>query len=362
MVALVVAAVLIAAPPAHAQNKQKEITVSIDEVINEPLKQTFPVIGRLVASRTGVVAARIRGPVGKFHVKVGDRVKKGDAIATLVADRLDWERRLRAAKVRESEAALKSAGALRNLRLQELKRLEKLRKSAAFSQARLDDKKQEVAQAQSATAEAEAALMSAKANLKLAEIDVYNTTVRAPYPGVVSKRHTEVGSYVDVGKPVVTLIDDQHLEIEADVPAQRIPGLVPGLEISFRIDSTKTLSAIVRAVVPEENPLTRTRAVRFTPNLDGAGANLANSQSVTLFLPVDASKNAVTVHKDAVINRKGINLVFIVKDGAAEIRQVTLGQAIGGRFEVISGLSPGDRVVVRGNERLRPGQKVRTGE
>lgn len=363
-----VAALLVAALVPHgalAQSKSKKksrgpILVVVDEVVSQPLNQTFPVIGRLVARRTGLVAARIGGAVAKVNVDVGDRVGKGDVVASLVKNSLEWDRRLGQAEVAEAEAAVKTARAQITLLSQELKRLERLRKSAAFSQARFDDKRQEVAKAESAEAEAAASLQRYRANLKLKEIALYNAAIRAPFGGVVTGRLTEAGSYLKAGDGVIALIDDTSLEIEADVPSSRIAALVPGTTVTGDIDGASPVSATVRAVVPEENPLTRTRPVRFTPAFANGHANLAVNQSVTLSIPLGRGRDVVTVHKDAVINRQGKSLVFLVKDGTAEKRVVKLGEAVGPRFQVVDGLVPGDNVVIRGNERLRNGQKVRT--
>ena len=348
---------------AMAQGKRKAkgpILVAVDQVVAQPLNQTFPVIGRLVARRTGLVAARIGGAVAKMNVDVGDRVSKGDVVASLVTNSLEWDRRLGLAEVAEAEAAVKSARAQIALLSQELKRLERLRQSAAFSLARYDDKRQEVAMATSAEAEAMASLNRYRAKLKLKEIALYNAAIRAPFGGVVTERRTEAGSYLKAGDPVIALIDDSSLEIEADVPSARTGALVPGTTVMGDIDGASTISAVVRAVVPEENPLTRTRPVRFTPTFANGHANLAANQSITLSLPLGRGRDVVTVHKDAVINRQGKSLVFLVKDGTAESRFVKLGEAVGIRFQVLGGLEPGDSVVIRGNERLRTGQKVRT--
>ena len=345
---------------AMAQDQRKPILVAVDQVVTQPLNQTLPVIGRLVARRTGLVAARIGGAVAKINVDVGDRVGKGDVVASLVTESLVWDRRLGQAEVAEAEAVVKTARAQITLLTQELKRLERLRKSAAFSQARHDDKRQEVAKAKSTEAEAAASLNRYRAKLKLKEIALNYAAIRAPFGGVVTERHTEVGSYVKAGDPVIDLIDDSSLEIEADVPSQRIAALVPGTKVTGDIDGASPVSAAVRAVVPEENPLTRTRPVRFTPTFANGHANLAANQSITLSLPLGQGRDVITVHKDAVINRRGKTLVFLVKGGAAEVRFVKLGEAVGPRFQVLSGLEPGDKVVIRGNERLRPGQNVRT--
>lgn len=353
---------LFCAPVAVAQEKNATppaSVVGVDAVVVQPLAQTVPVLGRLVPARAGVVAARISGAVAEFPVDVGDTVKKGDIIARLVKDHLIQLRALRQAEKDQADAALKTAKTYVTLRKQELKRLADLKTSAAFSQARFEDKGLELEQAKSAQAEAAAARARTAANLKLAEIDLANAEVRAPYDGVVSKRHTEVGAYLNTGSPVVNLIDGAHLEIEADVPADRIAGLAPGTVVSARLADNTHGEAVVRATVPEENPRTRTRAVRFGSTLDATATLLAANQSVSVHIPAGAAHDVVTVHKDAILNRKGATLVYVVVDGTAQIRPVRLGEAVGPRFQVMDGLKPGDLVVVRGNERLRPGQAVR---
>jgi RND family efflux transporter MFP subunit len=343
---------------------QQETKVGIDQVKNEALKQTYPVIGRLIAIKAGVIAARISGPIGEMKVRVGDRVEQGDIIALLIDNSLDWRYQLSKAEANQAKAAISTAKSIYDLRSQELKRLNRLKKSAAFSLARLEDKNLEVASARSAVAETQASLIRSQANQKLAEINLYNAKIRAPFSGVVSKRYIDVGAYVNVGSAVVDVIDDQHLEIEASVPAKRIGGLAPGTNVSFQLETANdqnqsTLPASVRAVVPDEDPLTRTRKVRFTINLSVEERNLATNQSVVLAIPAGEERNVVSVHKDAVINRKGKDIVFIVEDGVANIRTIKLGESIGTRFVVLGGLKAGDTVVVRGNERLRPGQKVK---
>ena len=370
LVAAVAAAVALAAfsAPSPAQEKkpqtpsQPPTQVGVDAVITEPLRQTVPVIGRFVARQTGVAAARVSGPVGEIRVEVGDRVKAGDVIAVLVNDMLKWQHELQKAEVQQYAAAVKTRKATAKLRRQELRRIEKLIKSAAFSKARLDDKRQEVAVADSQAAEAQGKLNSARANLKMTGINLYNAAVRAPYSGVVSKRHIGVGAYVNLGDPLVTLVDDAHLEIEADVPANRTPALLAGTRLKAYINGTQEIAARVRAVVPEENPQTRTRTVRFVPELPLGISGLANNQSVTLQLPAGNDGTVVTVHKDAILSRKGKTLVFLVQGSKAVMRPVRLGEAVGIRFIVNSGLAPGDKVVVRGNERLLPGQAIRIRE
>lgn len=348
-----------AAAPAWAQGRAAR--VGVDSVRSEPVSQTVPVLGRLVPRRAGIVAARVAGPLAEMRVEIGDRVEQGDVLAVLVRDRLRAQRDLARADLAAAKADVETQDLQAKLAKQELDRLVRLRqnKSAAFRQALYDDKKMEYTMRSSASVAARAGLQRAEANLRLISIDLRNSEVKAPYGGVVTLRHQEAGAYLRVGDALVTLVGIEELEIEADVPSERISGLSNGVTVPVQVGEAEA-QAIVRAVVPSENPLTRTRAVRFVPSFDTREEGYAAEQSVTVRVPVGAPRRALTVHKDAVLNKRGNAMVFLVDDGKAKPRPVTLGEAFGGRFEVLTGLAEGDVVVVRGNERLRPGQAVRS--
>ncbi len=337
----------------------RPVFVELDEVKRVALTQTVPVLGRMVPRQTGVVAARIAAPVARMNVQVGDRVATGDVLAVLVSNALHWQRELRAGEVAEYEGALASAKAKLAKARNELRRIKDLRRSAAFSRSRFEDQQREVENLEGESVKATAKLRQAQANLKLAEINRKNAEIRAPFPGVVIRRHTVSGAYVGVGAPVVTLLHDAELEIEVDAPSSRLGGLKPGAVIVVEFEDKKPRQAVVRAVVPDENPLARTRAVRLTPGEPMRRVNAAANQSVLVRIPVGARREALSVHKDAKLQRNGNTVVFVIKDGQAELRRVRLGKAVGGRFEVLEGLAAGELVVVRGNERLSDGKRVR---
>ncbi|MBE9555282.1 MAG: efflux RND transporter periplasmic adaptor subunit [Proteobacteria bacterium] len=351
------ALVLLHAAPAVAQGQAAQ--VEIDAVIEEPLRQTMPVIGRFVARQAGPVAALVSGPVEEILVDVGDRVAKGDVLVRLSTDITVGNRNLREAELSEKKARLGSARAQLRLAKQELARIESLKKSAAFSQASYEDKRAEVARYQSSVAEANASIARARANLELSELDMKRAEIKAPYNGVVVARQAVAGAYVNTGAPVVSLVNDEDMEIEADVPADRLAGLAPGRAVRATLDTGRNVMAVVRSVIPTENALTRTRPVRFTPQFAGdPRPRFATDQSVTVLLPMGEPRDIVSVHKDAVIARGAGYIVYAVEEGKAQLKQVELGEAAGKRTEVLSGLIAGDLVVTRGNERLRPGQEV----
>ncbi len=358
MATAVMAAVVLALsmPPAVAQNAP---LVRVDVVRVEPLSQTAAVIGRLIARQAGEVSARINGPLELFAVEVGDRVEEGQVLAALTDSYLVAQRDLAVGELAVADANLRTRKARLALAQQTLKRLERLKKSAAFNQSRYEDAKQEVAIARAEVTQAEASIISRRADKRAADINLSYATITAPYSGVVTQRMTEAGAYVQTGQAILRLVADQSLEIEADVPFRFIGGLTRGTKVRVALDDATTHEAWVRAVVPNENPLTRTRAVRFDARFDQVEKPLANEQSVTVYVPIGAQRDVVTVHKDAVIKRPNGAIVYVAEGEVARLQPVELGDAVGNRLIVESGLEEGQKVVVRGNERLRPGQSIR---
>jgi len=341
------------------RRRRRQTLVQVDKVRVEPLRQTMPVIGRIVSVRSGVVATRIDAPVADVRVDVGDRVKKGDILANLVNDRFKWDRAEKAAEVNQANAKISTAKARLALARQELKRISDLRTSAAYSKARFQDKELEVTRYVAELGEARAALVRAQASLKMAETDLRYTAIRAPYDGAITQRHTEAGAFVKEGQPIVTMVSHKDIEIEADVPSRRIGGLAPGSKVTFELTRGTKIPAHVRAVVPEENLRTRTRLVRFKPDFKTQPEALAANQSATVYLPIGKARNVLSVHKDALVSSRGQPTVFVIEDERAQARQIKIGEGVGGRFEVLSGIKEGDLVVIRGNETLKDGRRVR---
>jgi RND family efflux transporter MFP subunit len=330
--------------------------VGVDPVRSVEVDQTVPVIGRFVTSRTGTVAARVSGAIDEVFVDVGDRVEASDLLARQDARRFRLAISRHKALIAIEVAAVRTAEADVAIKQHQFDRQERLKDSAAYSGARMEDSAAELDRARNELALKKATVVRAEADLEIAKVDLADTEIRAPYGGTVIVRQAQPGAYLSSGSPVVTLLDDTALEVEADVPSVRIAGLTPGRALVARVGADE-LAVTVRTIIPNENPTTRTRAVRF--RLSGeAPAGLAQNQTVTIEVPISDSRNALTVHKDAVIQTPVGAIVYAVRDGKAASQPVTLGAAVGSRLEVLSGLVDGDTVVVRGNERLRPGQPV----
>lgn len=345
---------------AAAAVAQPAALVSTDAVVTQTFTQTVPIIGQLVAKQSGPATTRIAGIVDAMRVQVGDRVARGQVLATLGPAALELRLALARARHAEEMAKLKTANAELQLARQEVGRLSGLADSAAVSRATIDDARQRRSIAGARAEEAAAALASAAAEIRLAELDLSYAAIVAPFDGTVVETLTEVGSFLQRGEAVARLVSDRRLELEADIPAERLGGLLAGggARVAMRLDNGTAHRATARAVVPEENPRTRTRRVRFVVDFGRGAGPLAAGQSATVLVPAGARRDIVSVHKDAVVQRGREAIVFVVEDGQAVMRRIRTGQSSGDRFEVLDGLAPGELVVVRGNERLQPNQKV----
>ena len=333
--------------------------VKLDNVVSKRSSETYQIVGRVVALQSGVLSARIGGTVNRVSISVGERVSKGSVIATLAAGRLVTERKRAIALLKRQNAVLRvQKAALKNAK-REFKRMKSLLRSAAFSRARFEDLEGLVSEKTAQVLEKDAQVAEASAAIERIDIDIRDATIRAPFEGIILQKHVEVGTHVNAGAPIVTLINDRRLEIEIDVPSARIVTLTPNTSATLILDDGTKVSATVRAIIPREDLRTRTRPVRLQPQIKFATKQLADNQAVLVELPLTAGRPVLTVSKDAVIRRANGNVVYVVNGTTASMRNVSVGRGIGDHFQILSGLKAGEKVVVRGNERLGGGGKVR---
>ena len=340
--------------------EQRSSPVFTDPVISEPMSQTMPVLGRVVPNQSGIVATRIAERIEKLSVKIGDRVEKGAILARLSSDQLKNQLILKEAELRRAQAKKENNNADLKKTRQARQRILALRGSTAFRQDRDQDSQRDLEMATSTLKEAEAEVASARAVLNMNKQFLRDAVIRAPYPGIVIATHIVPGSYTRIGDPIVTILNDDDLEIEADIPTVRALTLAPGIRAQGRLQNGIQFYASLRVVIPQENMQTRTLAARFTIETQQKLNKIVGNQSVILNLPIGLSGNVTTVHKDAIVMNNGKQNVYLIKNNKAVKKSIKIGRAVGDRFEVIDGLVPGDVTITRGNERLRPGETVRS--
>jgi RND family efflux transporter MFP subunit len=379
-VALVIGAVL------YARSRS---AVSVETIVATPISSAGGSAGGATTSVTanGYVVARIRasvsakipGRIATLGVDGGSKVRKGEVIARL--ENADY-----AAAVAEARANLASARAElaeatteRDQSAREARRTTQIHgehpelvsaQDAEAAQSRAD-------QAAARASSAQARVQAAQAALGVAEATLENTYIRAPFAGTVLRKEAEVGEVVapSVGGgltrgAVVTMADLGSLEVEVDVNEAYIARVRHGQATQITLDAYQDTSfrGVVRQVVPTADRQRATvqvkvsivdRDPRILPEMgarvdflasdSGAAAAAAPGPAATRFrLPVSAVRDA-----------GGKSVVWLVREGRLQAREVEAGPVSGGYREVARGLSGGERVVTGGVENPKDGMRVK---
>lgn len=209
---------------------------------------------------------------------------------------------------------------------------------------------------------AEASARSAAASLEQQQIRLDRTVVRAPFGGVVGQRFVSLGDYVTSSTRLTTLQTVNPQRAAFAVPERYAERLTRGLEVTFTVAALadRTFTGVVDFVDPRVELPGRTITVKArVPNRDRA---LKPGMFIEAALVAETRAGAVVVPEDAVLPVSGADYIWVVVDGKATRRQVTLGVRVPGFVEVQDGVAAGEQVVVGGLERLFEGADVRANE
>ncbi|MFQ5468707.1 MAG: efflux RND transporter periplasmic adaptor subunit [Gammaproteobacteria bacterium] len=335
----IVATVLVLIVQCAISREMPPSPVRVETVLQKPMAPTIWVAGTVLSRHDARISAEITGRLD-WIVEVGATVDKGEDIAHLDDTQLLLQREEFEADVVRSEARV-------NFLVQEVKRLLRLAKKNNAAQTLLD---QTAADRDIARGD----LASAKARLKQVQDRLARSKVKAPFSGSVVQRLMQAGEWADSGDELVHLVDAKTIEIQSMVPLASMPYLIRGEKIAIRSGGLPGI-ATIRSLVDVGDARSRLLDLR----LDFTEQVLPVGQTVRVAVPTAALRTVTVVHRDALVLRRDGVAVFVVNDeGIAERVEVTTGIAQGRYIEVLGDIKPGDRVVTRGGERLRPGQKV----
>jgi RND family efflux transporter MFP subunit len=282
------------------------------------------------AVRQSTVSAQIAGRIVELRFDVGDYVKKGEVIVRI-------DERAAAQAVAASEAQVRQAeAALRNARA-EYERAKQLVAQKFLSQAALDRAESEYKAAQ----ERVRALLAGAGQ---AATERGFATIVAPYSGIVSARHVELGEMAAPGKPLMTGFDPGTLRVTATVPQAQVAAIQAGAKARIELPSvTRWIDAAQLTVIPSADPRTHTTQVRIglPPEVRGIYPGIyARVYFIT------GRKTALLVPRAAVIRRSELTAVYVVSE-SIQLRQIRLGTAGDDKaVEVLAGLKAGERVAL----------------
>ncbi len=303
-----------------------EVAVALRDTVVDAIAAT----GQIEAVQSIELRPEVEGRIVDLLVREGQEVEKGTPLF----------------KVDDAElkAQVARAAADHDLAHQALERTKQLIALNASSAADLE--------------RAEATARSADAQLELLQIRLERSVVRAPFTGVVGRRYVSLGDYVNTSTKLTALhsINPQYAVLQ--VPERYSDKLKRGQLVSFQVAALpgRNFSGEVVFVDPGVELPARTILIKaIVPNPRRA---LAAGMFIEARLATEIRPNAVVVPEDAILPLQGETFVWVVKDGKADRRGVTLGVRTAGWAEVQGGVEAGDQVVVGGLERLFPGAPV----
>ena len=328
--------------------------------------------GYVTPRRRATVAAKITARVNEILVEEGMRVEAGQILAKL--DDSDARARLTSIMA-DRDATAATLGEMRvNLANaeRELQRTEELWKNGFVAEQARDQARTTVESLRARLVLAGEQVGASEARVQIAQQDLDNCTVRAPFAGIVVSKDAQRGEMVSpvsagggfTRTGIATIVDMSSLEIEVDVNESYIARVGAGQPVTAVLDAYPDwqIPARVRTVIPTADRQKATVKVRVT--FDQLDPRILPDMGVKVtFLGEEPSApaaggSAVLVPRTALRDEGGTAAVFVYREGRVERRAVRLGQPRGDEHEVIAGVSDGEQVVVTGVDKLRDGQRA----
>jgi RND family efflux transporter MFP subunit len=325
---------------ADAQQPQRPpAPVIVAQAQQQSMATTITATGTVASRNDARLATEVEGRL-EWMAEPGTRVKKGQSVARLDDERLKLA-------LRDNAAAVKRLEANADLLKTQSERLASLAPENIVSRNQLDE-------ASSRLAMAEQELEQARVARDRALLDLQRASVRAPFDGYVAERLAQAGEYVALGTPLVRLVDTRNVEVIARAPVSAAATLRAGQNVRVR-DDEHAVESKIRSVVPVGDERSRLLEIRVALQTDAWPIG----SPVRVELAGSAARSVITVPRDAVILRQGSAYVFRVgKDNKAERVAVQVGTGRDADVQVSGEIHEGDRIVIRGGERLQPGQTV----
>lgn len=306
--------------------------------------------GNVVAWQEAIIGAQVNGlRLTEVRVNVGDRVKRGQLLASFAPETIEAELAQQRAAIAEAEAALAEAQA-------DAARARAMENTGAMSA-------QQISQYLTAAKTAQARLAAARAAAHSAQIRLAHTRVLAPDDGVISTRSATLGAVAQVGQELFRLIRNSRLEWRAELTASELDKVSIGQAVTVVTPAGQAVSGRVRMVAPTVDPQTRLALVYVDLLQDKKDTNFAAKAGMYAKGEFAlGTSSALTVPAQAVVVRESYHYVFEVRPDLRVVqRKVTVGRHAGDRVEILSGVTAQSVIVAAGAGFLNDGDLVAVG-
>ncbi len=311
----------------------------------QDLPKTIRAVGTLEPEQDVIVSSEVTARLTRLLHDEGDRVRKGESLALLDNEKFSL-------RVSKTEADLKRARAALHYAEKDLERKRELLDEGMVTQEAYD---QALSRRDSAMADVE----SMEAALRLAQRDLMESNVKAPFSGHLAERFVSVGSYVGEGERLFRLIDIGHLKVSASIPERHLPEVRIGQKVLVTTSTGDDgeFSGAIYFISPHVDE--KTRSFEIKARIGNPGEVLKPGLFVDVTVVTGMRKGVFLVPESGVLSRDGRNVVFVVSDNTAHMREVTVLDRADGMVVVGEGLGEGELVVVDGAYDLQEGSKVR---
>lgn len=308
----------------------KPTTVSVAPLGYREIEENVSLVGTIIPNREVTLGAETMGRIVSLNAEVGHTIGRGATVARLETD--------------QRVTALQNAQTAYERAQQDLQRYLTVQSENALPQQQIDN--------------AKIAVRTAALQVKLARQQLADTRVIAPFSGVVDAKMAEVGAVVQPGNPIAKLVDISVLKVRVNVPEAQVFQLHVGdrVDVSTDVYPAVTFNGRITAIGAKADEA-HTYPVEVTVSNDRV-----NPLKAGMFAKVEfnsgALRKTLAVPRLAVVGGAKEPGVYVVNNGVAELRKVTLGTEIGSDIEIVSGLVPGDQIIVAGQNNVTNGMKV----
>jgi len=305
---------------------------------------TLQFVGTIRQSERSDLSFESRGRIARIEVEIGDVVKRGQELASLDSA----PAKLRAAQAEASVSAAQAQLAERKLQLDQ--------QQALYADGTVSATTIEAARAAYQIAASQ--LQQGQANLALAQRDVKNSVIVAPFDGRIVGRAAQAFSDVADGQLIIQIEGGAQQEIVAMLPGTLAEKLRPGSRAVARLDDKPSaqVTILLRQISSRAENGSLVQAIF---RIDGKNAWLHSGMTVNVQIPNPAGEDLLSVPSDALMmgssGRDAQVFVYDSQKGRVNKREITLGEPVNGRFQVRRGLAPGDLVVAAGPQFLVDG-------
>jgi RND family efflux transporter MFP subunit len=340
------------AGPKGARGSKLEYPVQVAPLALRQVRYTVAAPGSIDAFQQVQITARVAGAVDKVSFTEGQVVKQGQVLVTIESDRYQ-------VALGQAQAALSKAQATEAQAEDELTR----RQAAAQKNPGLITG-EDISTHITAVATAKADVAAAQQAVRVAQLNLRDSFVRAPIAGVVQTRTVNQGQYLQAGAVLATILQREPLLLRFQVTEQEAPRLKPDMPATLRMrESTREWTAKITLVAGAAD--TQTRLVPVTATIDPTEHQywLRPGAFCEVIVPIGETRQGIVIPTMSVQPTENGNIAYVVVNNVAHARPIELGMHTPeGGVEITRGLNPGDQLVVRGIEPLSDGAPVKVTE